>query len=154
MKLAQRIDQYDGVNVVFCESTKNNVVNDGTFLRLVYSTPTFALNGVHVYFPIVTTFTEKSYNKYKVTFDKQVHANIIEKLKMIEEDIIKRVGVEGKEAHYKITDQVRCGFLKLTMDHEMDQTPNVSCLVLLKISGVWETDTQYGVTYKFSLVGR
>ena len=149
MKLIKRLDQYERRYVIFCESVKNNVVNEGTYIRLVYTTPTFATSGLHVSFKITPHFADKCYNKYKLTFDKQAHKDIVEKIKYIEEDIVKQVGIENKTPHYKITEQVKYGYLKLSMEEDASPQINKEMEVLLKISGVWETDSCYGVTYKF-----
>ena len=71
------------------------------------------------------------------------------KIKYIEEDIVKQVGIENKTPHYKITEQVKYGYLKLSMEEDASPQINKEMEVLLKISGVWETDSCYGVTYKF-----
>lgn len=152
MKLVKTLEQYEGRCIIFCESVKNNVVNEGTYIRLVYSTPTFVANGVHLCFTVVPTAVDKCYSKYKITFDRQIYKDVIEKLKIIEEDVVKQVGVEDKVPHYKIMEQVKYGYLKLSVDDGVAPTLNKEMVVILKISGVWETDAHYGVTYKFSSV--
>ncbi len=150
MKLVKTIDQYKGRYVIFCESVKNNVVNEGTYIRLVYSTPTFITNGIHLCFSIIPTAIEKCYSKYKILFDRQLHKDVIEKLKNIEEDVVKQVGIENKVPHYKIMEQVKYGYLKLSIEESVLPILNQELTVILKISGAWETDVNYGVTYKFT----
>jgi hypothetical protein len=149
MKLVKTLQQYNSDCIVFCESIKNNVVNEGMYLRIVYSTPTFTMNGVHLCFTITPICVEKCYNKYKIVFDKTAHKEVVEKLKYVEEDIINQSGTEHKEPHYKIYDQIKYGFLKFSMEDAIPITQHVMT-IMLKISGVWETDSHYGVTYKFS----
>jgi hypothetical protein len=150
MKLVKTLDQYKGRCVIFCESVKNNVVNEGTYIRLIYSTPTFSTNGIYMCFTITPTAIDKCYSKYKITFDRQIYKEAIELLKNIEEDIVKQVDIEDKIPHYKISEQVKYGHLKLSVEEGVTPLLNKELTVILKISGVWETETNYGVTYKFS----
>jgi hypothetical protein len=150
MKLVKTLDQYEGRYVIFCDSVKNNVVNEGTYIRLVYSTPIFSTNGLHMCFTVTPIAVDKCYSKYKITFDRQLHKEMIDKLKIIEEDIIKQVGIEDKVPHYKITEQIKYGHLKLSVDDDVMPSLNNEMTIILKISGVWETDVNYGVTYKFT----
>jgi hypothetical protein len=119
------------------------------YLRLVYSTPTFTMNGVHLCFTVTPICVEKCYNKYKIMFDKIAHKDVIDKLKYVEEDIIKQSGTERKDPHYKIYDQIKHGYFKLPTEEVILNTQS-PITIMLKISGVWETDSHYGVTYKFS----
>lgn len=150
MKLIKRLGQYEGRNVVFCESVKNNVVNEGTYIRLVYATPAFATNGMHLSFSISPCYVEKCYSKYKIAFDRQVFKDVVERLKYIEEDVIKQSGIENKVPCYKIAEQLKHGYLKLSAEDGVSFLLNKEMEVILKISGIWETDEHYGVTYKFT----
>ena len=149
MKLVNTLEQYEGRHVVFCDSVKNNVVNEGTYIRLIYSTPIFTTNGLNLSFIVTPTAVDKCYSKYKITFDRQLHKDIIDKLKSLEEDIVKQAGIEDKVPHYKIAEQIKYGNLKLSVDDGETPVLNKELMVILKISGVWETDVHYGVTYKF-----
>ena len=110
----------------------------------------FATNGIHLCFTITPTTIDKCYSKYKIIFDRQIYKEVIELLKNIEEDVLKQVGIEDKIPHYKITEQVKYGHLKLSVEEGDTLTLNKELTIILKISGVWETDANYGVTYKFS----
>ena len=57
MNIVKRIDQYDENNCFFCEPIKNNVMNDGNFIRIIYSTHNFTLNGIYLLLTLVTNFT-------------------------------------------------------------------------------------------------
>jgi beta-lactam-binding protein with PASTA domain len=48
MNIVKRIDQYDESHVIFCEPIKNNVMNDGNFIRIIYSTHNVVLNGIYL----------------------------------------------------------------------------------------------------------
>ena len=52
MNIAKTLDQYNNNYVHLCESIKNNIMNEGQFIRILYSTPYFSLNGIYLYFTI------------------------------------------------------------------------------------------------------
>jgi hypothetical protein len=48
MNIVKTIEQYNDDFVYFCEPIKNNIMNNGSFIRILYSTPTFILNGIYL----------------------------------------------------------------------------------------------------------
>ena len=91
-------------------------------------------------------YCEKYYNKYKCIFNTTAHKDTIEKIKTIEEGLLRNVNIRGKVPQYKIYEQLRNGNIKIISENG-DKINN--SLFMLKISGIWENDTQYGLTYKF-----
>ena len=65
MNIVKRIDQYDDNNIFFCEPTKNNVMNEGNFIRILYSTNNFVLNGIYLIVTFNDILCEKYYSKYR-----------------------------------------------------------------------------------------
>jgi hypothetical protein len=101
-------------------------------------------NGIYLLIHLSDCSCEKFYNKIKCTFNASIQKDLIEKLKAIEEDILKKYK-SNKVPSYKIYEQVSSGFIKIYA--EIGNKPNHS--FILKISGIWETTTHYGLTYKF-----
>ncbi len=145
MNIVKTLDQYDDNCVYFCEPIKNNIMNEGNFIRIIYSSPLFMLNGIYISININHITIEKYYNKFKCIFDVGNHKDLIEKIRIIEENIIKKINIKNKIPQYKICEQLRTGNIKIFSDNSDKITNNF----LLKIAGVWETDTYYGLTYKF-----
>lgn len=144
MNLVKTIEQYDHNNIFFCEPIKNNVMNDGNFIRIIYSNQNFILNGVYLLINLYDITCEKYYSKYKCNFSILNNKQIIDKLKVIEEEILKKYNT-NKLPSYKIHEQISSGYIKM-----FNNIPNShSSLFILKISGIWETQTNYGLTYKF-----
>jgi len=147
MNLVKKLEQYDDNFVIFCEPIKNNIMNDGNFIRILYSTDNFTLNGVYLFITLKDVVCEKYYNKYKCIFNVNNHKDLIEKIKSIEETILKKLEnvFQNKFPQYKINDQFKNGFIKIFQD-----IPNKSnAHFILKISGVWEINSSFGLTYKF-----
>ena len=144
MNLVKSIEQYNDKNTFFCEPIKNNIMSDGNFIRIIYSTQHFILNGIYLLVNLHDITCEKFYNKYKCNFNILNHKDIIDNLKIIEEELLKKYNM-NKIPSYKIYEQMKTGYIKLFTD-----VGNRSqCSFILKISGIWETQYNYGLTYKF-----
>jgi hypothetical protein len=145
MNIVKRIDQYDENNVFFCEPIKNNVMNEGNFIRILYSTYNVVFNGIYLLLTLNDISCEKYYSKYRCNFNVLHHKDIIDNLKIIEEDLLKKYDAPDKIPQYKIYEQLKNGNLKIFTDVG---NKNMSSFIL-KISGIWETQYNYGLTYKF-----
>ena len=146
MYLVKNIDQYDENNIFFCDPIKNNIMSDGNFIRILYSNKYFILNGIYLLLSFNDINSEKYYNKYKCLFNIITHKDLIDNIKKIEENILRKLEFYNKTPQYKIYEQIKNGNIKIFCD----DIPNANCFFVLKISGVWETQHSYGLTYKFT----
>ena len=156
MNIVKKIDQYNDNYIYFCEPIKNNIMNEGNFIRILYSSPLFVLNGIYLHLTFYDIIIEKYYNKYKCLFNILNHKDIIESIKIIEDNILKKVNIKNKIAQHKIYEQLINGNIKIFFDNKNKfinncENSNLNHF-LLKISGIWETETSYGVTYKFTKI--
>ena len=142
MNLVKRIDQYDENNLFFSEPIKNNIMIDGKFIRIIYSTFNISLNGIYLLIPLNDVTFEKYYTKYKCCFNVFSHKDMIHDIKQIEENILKKYGSSNKVPQYKIYEQLKNGNIKIFSDTSIGS-------FILKISGIWETPYNCGLTYKF-----
>lgn len=164
MNLATQLDQFREENVYFCDSIRNNIMTEGNFIRLLYSNECITFNGVYLIINLLENVSDSSsfsssssssssiphLNKFKCTFNTTIHKDIIHQIKMIEDSILSKVNIINKTKLYKIHEQLCTGNVKLFTDatHPPQQTTNCSSFIL-KISGVWETKYQFGLTFKF-----
>jgi hypothetical protein len=68
---------------------------------------------------------------------------------MIEKHMIDKYNSLTKTPVYRISEQLNNGFLKIFNEAECRETNEF----ILKIYGIWETDCEYGLTYKFINIG-
>ena len=145
MNLVKNIEQFNTDYVYFCDPIKNNIMNEGNFIRILYSTNNFVLNGIYLIVTFNDILCEKYYSKYRCCFNVNTHIDTINSIKIIEEEILKKYESSNKIPQYKINEQLRNGNLKIFTDIGNKS----SCSFILKISGIWETEEKYGLTYKF-----
>lgn len=150
MNIVKNIQQFNEDYVFFCEPIKNNILLEGKFIKILYSTPNFILNGIYIYMILNDIQVEKYYNKYKCIFNIQLNKKTIEYLQQIEENILSKMVIPGKIPTYKIYDQLKNGHIKIYNDTLDEQQPTQ--YFLLKISGIWEMESNYGITFKFSKI--
>jgi hypothetical protein len=148
MNIVKHIEQYNEDHVYFLEPIKNNIMNNGQFIRIIYSTPLFTLNGIYISLNINNTSIDKYYNKYRCSFDTVQYKDLIDKVRVFEEGLINKIGIVGKIPQFKIYEQFKNGSIKVFSD----TSDKIGNHFLLKIAGVWETTNEYGLTYKFLII--
>ena len=145
MNIVNNIEQYNENYIFFCEPIKNNVMNEGSFIRIIYSTPNVVFNGVYILITLNDIICEKYYTKYRCIFNISKQKEIIERFRIVEDELLKKINITHKTPQYKIYEQLKNGHVKVFS--ELDGKP--TCSFILKISGIWETQFNYGLTYKF-----
>jgi hypothetical protein len=85
MIIAKSINQYNNNYVYFCNPIKNNIIYDGKFIRIIYSTPQLIMNGIFLHLELLNVSCEKNFNKYKYSFNIEKNNSIIEEIKNIEQ---------------------------------------------------------------------
>lgn len=145
MNIVKRIDQYDEKKIFLCEPIKNNVMNEGNFIRILYSTHNLVFNGIYLLITLNDITCEKYYTKYKCGFNILLHKEIIDNIKNIEENLLKKSEISNKLPQFKIYEQLKNGNIKIFNDIGNNSVYSF----VLKISGIWETNNNYGLTYKF-----
>jgi hypothetical protein len=88
--LCEELDDYDEQCIYFCDPIKNNIINEGHFIRILYSKPFVLLNGIYLHFHLNILSVEKYYNKWKCNFHKNEHMDIMEKGRQMEENLLKK----------------------------------------------------------------
>jgi len=143
--LVKQLDQYNNNYIFLCEPIKNNIMSEGNFIRILYSTENVIFNGVYLLLSFNDIIYEKYYNKFKCNFNVNLYKDIIERIKVIEEDILNKCSIKNKIQQLKIYDQLKNGNIKIFNEIIF----KTNCQFILKISGIWETNLNYGLTYKF-----
>jgi hypothetical protein len=108
MMLAISLSKYNRQCIILLPAVKNTMVDDGVFIRIMYSTDNVTFNGVFIYIRNETT--------------KDVCA--------IEKDLL-QLHTTSKTPIYSV-------------ERQLIRTPKS----VLKISGIWENETSYGLVYK------
>ena len=98
MNFAIKINEYDINNIFFNEQNKNNV--DTNFIRFIYSSKLYSLNGISLIFEIKNLKYEKLFNnKYKYFFNIHENNEIIHFIRNMEYNIISQFSCHPFHTH-------------------------------------------------------
>jgi hypothetical protein len=171
MQVLIPIHRVNAENIFFTEK-RRNVILDGNFVKILYSTEHFEMNGLHMSMRIDSSsgnglirafeqtpgFSEKP-PKFVEIFDPNFGENAkqIEHLCKMERDIINHyiaIHSPRKNAVYNLKSQLLSGTFRFSCEGLPDveakdaQSGNIRNYAL-KISGIWETNFNVGITVKF-----
>jgi|LauGreSuBDMM15SN_2_FD.fasta_scaffold67743_1 hypothetical protein len=105
--------------------TKPNIIMDGVFTKLVYVDANFTMNSVFIR---CTKIDDRKDTKYMVL---QIEKELLSQY--MQRKQVKKKAIRKMEAHL------------LSGKVKVDDCQKL----ILKISGIWETEDEYGLTYKF-----
>jgi hypothetical protein len=131
--------------IYFNEPIQNNIMNESRYIRILYSTPNIVFNGIHVLINLTIDNIERQYNKNILYYNIEKNTKAISSIKKIEKIILKKYN-SLKTPSYNLSELLDGGVIRLFTDL-MEKKKVIN--IILKISGLWEDDETYGVTYKF-----
>jgi hypothetical protein len=159
---------------IFFLGKKNNNIIDGCFSKLIYSTDCCTINGMYFVIPFVCKSTsqntreqsypppikegahkrevgERKYNVFFYTYDPK-NIEYITQLSKIENLILntyKEINGLTKCNNTILSNQLYKGFFKIYKNIQPCKCGKPH-KYMLKISGIWETNTEVGITYKIT----
>ena len=150
MFLSTKHVNFDKNNILINEKVKNNVIENSWFHRIYYGDHEFTSNGLVIYYKINYDKIERYFSKSKILFKELANINFINSLIKIEESLLDLLNIKNKKKSFLIRDQIINGYLKV-INNNITLDNNTVC-VLLKISGFWETNDNYGITFRCNII--
>lgn len=137
-------------NVYFGEKVPNTIVENSSFYNIIYSTNKITLSNLHILILLKSINLTNYYNKYKVFFIPSINFKIINKMKKIEQEILLKFKKfrTKKTPVFNLYNQILTKQIKVNSKELISQKKDTIQL-LLKISGIWENNTNYGIIYSF-----
>jgi len=132
------IDYYNNKFLYFSESIKNNVIDNGKFIRVIYSDKNSVINTLHIATPF-SNLKNTQNNCYSIGIEDNL---LCQKLCDIEFSILNNYSC-SKKIKFKLKEQLNQRYIKI---FNYKDRPNI---ILIKISGIWEDKDKYGLTFKF-----
>lgn len=132
--------------------TKNNTIMPGNFTKLCYITPHMTMNGLYLHFPVEISQHDLTNDKTQLKFNPSAPENVqlIRYFTNIEHKMLDNY-IQTQQKNLKkvqlLSKQLLSGFMKVYKENtnaDLNQC-NDYCV---KISGVWETHDECGLTYK------
>jgi len=104
------------------------------------------LNGIYLQINLKIIRIDRFFNKYKCIFNIEDNKEVIQRIHNIERYILEKINIKNKDPQFCIIKQLMFGFIKIFV--ETPEKQNIHSYIL-KISGVWDAEEEYGITYKF-----
>lgn len=127
---------YKDEYVYISEPVPNNIIKNGLFYKINYSTEFVTLNCIYIIYKQRTVYTA----------DDILQNNF--QIKNIERQILSNPMFNNKAKLFKLTEFIDFGLERFISSGAQYITTNL--LYVIKISGVWETETNCGLTYKLT----
>jgi hypothetical protein len=137
MLLVLKPCQFVKENVILHDPVNNHIFNDSTFARIIYSNNIITTNGIYMKLDIKGASVEKKYNKSNISFNIYNNRELIATMQSIEEQIL--LGITNKKCVYSLNNELISGRISV---HDFRD------IIVLKVSGVWETELNCGIIYK------
>lgn len=145
--------------IYFLDKRKNNIIN-GIFTKILYSTECFSMTGIYFPFSIFSNseWTDVATNKDSIIYGYMQKICIIEKQLLV---LYQSAFPANKQPVYSLKTQLAYGSIKIYKNEdEQYSTESLTNIIgstadkyVLKISGIWENATHYGITFKIIKAG-
>ena len=151
--IAENLENINTNHIIICDPIKNSVMQYSNFYKIVYSNELLSLNGLYILFNLNII----NQNKEKILFNYSNNKIYIDKIAFIEEYILNLIN-SNKNRIYKITELLNNGYIKYCYNDNYNYNifnndyNNTNKSLILKISGLWETKENIGVTFKIILI--
>ena len=146
----------------FLPHKANKMYIDGTYTKILYTHTHFTTNGIWIHIPFVNNIIIEKQNLhyYQIKMDLKDNYTLIEQLSILEKNILSTYQktilppdiMEKKQFVYTLTNQLIHGNIKvynpLPNPPATTTTTPSHIYYYIKISGIWETPAEIGMTYK------
>ncbi len=144
--------QYNKDNIILLDRNTNAIMNNGYFHRMYYSNQYFTMNGIYLYYHLDNIVIQEDFNKIIIFMQNNYYNFIYDSIKNIEKGIASKYYPYMKKVFVsKIADYFVNNKIRLFNDNHIKNGSYENKKLILKISGLWETENQYGVTFKLLL---
>ena len=148
MNIVLTHNQFNSNNIYFNEPIQNTVMDNSRFIKLIYSNENIMLNGIFLLLNIKIINKETYFKKIKISYDisNSINKEILMNIYNIENNILLKYK-STKKPRSIVYETLNSGVIKIfpNIDKDLNNSNNS---FILKISGIWEDDNEYGLTYK------
>lgn len=157
MNLAIKTHEFDPHNIIISDKTKNNVMSESDFYRLLWSNEHCSTNGIFIHFNLQKVRVDRYFNKIKCVFENNIdNKTTITHIKSIERLILNKFkNNKNKDMSKRIYEQLENGFIKLyPQSEDIVYKEHAEMKFLLKISGIWSSNenNSFGLTFRFFII--
>ena len=148
-------------NFIFLDK-KRNIIMDGEFTKIIFSNEHITMNGIYTMCPMqFQAINDRTGLNKNILYFQPYHASNMPLLNIfseIEKQILryyKEYYTSSKTPLYSLHNQLHSGNVKIYKSYNeqsISPPPGFAPIMkkyVIKMSGIWETDRNIGITYKF-----
>jgi hypothetical protein len=149
MNIVLSKDTYDKQNIYFGKKIANNIIPNSYFYNIYYSNRLIHINNVLFQITLHNVTISEYFNKFKCNFNMYDNNETIIYLKNMESSILDMFN-SNLRCDNKLADQIDKCEIKINNFSNKKLKQHINKLdIIIKISGVWETDNEKGLIVKF-----
>jgi hypothetical protein len=149
MNIVLSKDTYDNQNIYFGKKITNNIIPNSYFYNIYYSNEMLHINNVMLQVTLNNVTICEYFNKFKCCFNVNENKQTIQYLKDIETSILD-IFNNNLQCDNKLSEQLDKCEIKINNFSNKKLKQRINKLdIIIKISGVWETDNEKGLIVKF-----
>lgn len=144
-------NKFDINYLYFLQKVKNNVKQNSHFSRLIYSNEYFSLKNLYIPFTLENIQYKDQYLKTNILFNEAENQQNLIQIYNIENEILTKYISdidEDLDPNFGIYNQCKLNFIKIFKNNIVLPEKN-KITIYIKISGIWQTGHNIGLTYKF-----
>ena len=139
------LKNYNIENIFFLSPQTNKVIQKSTYIKFIYSNELVSLNGVYFYINLPIKEINNKYNKYIISFDLK-NFELYDEIIKCEETILNKYSTDKLKV-VNLKKQIESEKLSFYSNSSINSSLQIIPL-LFKISGIWETQKEIGLSYK------
>jgi hypothetical protein len=149
MNILLQTKDFDLANIHFSDK-KTNTIIDGVFTKILFSNSNITMNGLFFDFVIKHIMTNRVYAKDILQLDIITNKDIVQKCIDIEKQLLhyyqQYFNIQNKTMLFNLKNQFLNSSVKYYKSY--DYSPMSKQQFFIKISGIWENNNEFGITFK------
>ena len=136
---------------VYFLDSKNNILMDGIFTKIIYTNEWFVMNGLYINLPIEIKCIDTKNYKQTIFFSVSQYSTLLHQLDLLEQHILSKYIPTDKIKHktFLIMQSLKLGYFRIFKgENQLSTNIYKKTGFILKISGIWENANEYGLSYK------
>jgi hypothetical protein len=151
MNIILNLNNINSYNVCFLEP-KKNIIMDGLFTKMNFLNDYLTMNGIFIIFPIDQYSIENNEKKYYLKFKHTSNMRTVQEFSKLENNLLELYNTnhnKNKKKSLLLSKQLYNGYIKIYKENV--HIIHDKLQLVMKISGIWENNTEIGLTYKLFL---
>lgn len=144
MNIILDINTLDKNNIFFNNPIKNTVLdnNNSEFIKIIYSNSDIIINGIYLKLNLIYNNVIENGNKFIYVFNIEKNKEAINKINFLENEILLKYNKNFNRI-LLLKELFAKGAIRIYSDYKIKNK-----MLFLKISGLWKTNNDIGLTYK------